>query len=73
MGRLLEGKWISHDLGSDAEGRYVRRATQFRSKDVTPEVRALFIDLVLGLRVVPSNYARSSHPGIGGSNSSDNM
>jgi glutathionyl-hydroquinone reductase len=30
MGRLLEGQWITQDLGSDAQGRYVRRATQFR-------------------------------------------
>lgn len=34
MGRLLEGQWITHDLGTDAQGRYVRRATQFRA---TPE------------------------------------
>ena len=34
MGRLLEGQWITHDLGTDAQGRYVRRATQFRG---TPE------------------------------------
>jgi putative glutathione S-transferase len=35
MGRLLDGKWISQDLGSDAQGRYVRRATQFRTTDVS--------------------------------------
>jgi len=32
MGRLLEGKWITTDLGQDAQGRYVRRATQFKQK-----------------------------------------
>lgn len=30
MGRLLDGEWVTADLGPDAEGRYVRRATQFR-------------------------------------------
>lgn len=34
MGRLLEGKWITEDLGTDAKGRYVRRATQFRDKEI---------------------------------------
>lgn len=38
MGRLLDGKWVTQDLGADAQGRYVRRATQFRRMDVTPEV-----------------------------------
>jgi glutathionyl-hydroquinone reductase len=37
MGRLLEGKWITQDLGSDAQGRYVRRATQFRETAVPVE------------------------------------
>ena len=37
MGRLLEGEWIANDLGSDAQGRYVRRATQFRSQIPSPE------------------------------------
>mmetsp|Transcript_3863 Transcript_3863/g.7911 ORF Transcript_3863/g.7911 Transcript_3863/m.7911 type:complete len:329 (+) Transcript_3863:53-1039(+) len=32
MGRLLEGKWITNDLGPDEKGRYVRRATQFRNE-----------------------------------------
>jgi len=32
MGRLLDGKWIQQDLGTDAEGRYVRQVTQFRHK-----------------------------------------
>ena len=31
MGRLIDGKWSTHDLGADEKGRYVRRATQFRS------------------------------------------
>ena len=31
MGRLLDGKWITTDLGPDAQGRFVRRATQFRN------------------------------------------
>ena len=30
MGRLLDGEWVTHDLGPDEKGRYVRRATQFR-------------------------------------------
>jgi len=30
MGRLLDGVWIKNDLGADAEGRFVRRATSFR-------------------------------------------
>ncbi|RLB56743.1 MAG: glutathione S-transferase family protein [Deltaproteobacteria bacterium] len=30
MGRLLDGKWVTEDLGPDAQGRYVRRATLFR-------------------------------------------
>lgn len=32
MGRLLEGTWITSDLGADAQGRYVRRATQFQHR-----------------------------------------
>lgn len=32
MGRLLDGVWTTQDLGADAQGRYVRRATQFRHK-----------------------------------------
>jgi len=36
MGRLLDGKWITQDLGPDAQGRFVRRATQFRSSSVEP-------------------------------------
>ena len=31
MGRLLDGQWITKDLGTDAKGRYVRRETQFRN------------------------------------------
>ena len=31
MGRMLDGQWITHDLGPDANGRYVRRAAQFRA------------------------------------------
>lgn len=38
MGRLLDGKWITQDLGGDAKGRYVRRATQFRNVDIPAEV-----------------------------------
>jgi len=30
MGRLLDGKWVTKDMGPDEKGRYVRRATQFR-------------------------------------------
>ena len=29
MGRLLDGKWTSQDLGADTNGQYVRRAAQF--------------------------------------------
>merc|ERR1711916_306200 len=36
MGRMLEGKWVNHDLGPDEKGRYVRRAAQFRNQ-VTKE------------------------------------
>jgi putative glutathione S-transferase len=43
MGRLLDGKWITHDLGTDAQGRYVRRATQFRNTDVTDVVAGRYI------------------------------
>jgi len=32
MGRLLDGEWITADLGTDAQGRFVRRATTFRGK-----------------------------------------
>jgi putative glutathione S-transferase len=32
MGRLIEGKWSSGDLGPDAQGRYVRRAAKFRGQ-----------------------------------------
>jgi putative glutathione S-transferase len=32
MGRLLDGQWINQDLGTDAQGRYVRQETQFRRK-----------------------------------------
>ena len=35
MGRLLDGQWITTDLGPDAQGRYVRRATQFRDRITT--------------------------------------
>ena len=34
MGRLLDGEWVTDDLGADAQGRYVRRATQFRNQVV---------------------------------------
>jgi len=47
MGRLLEGQWITTDLGTDAQGRYVRRATQFRSMDVTPEAGRYILILAL--------------------------
>ena len=32
MGRLLDGKWVTEDVGTDPQGRYVRRETQFRHK-----------------------------------------
>ena len=32
MGRLLDGQWITADLGADAQGRFVRRATHFRGQ-----------------------------------------
>ena len=32
MGRLLDGKWVTHDEGADAQGRFVRRVTQFRNQ-----------------------------------------
>jgi putative glutathione S-transferase len=31
MGRLIDGEWSTEDLGSDAKGNYVRRATKFRN------------------------------------------
>jgi putative glutathione S-transferase len=31
MGRLIDGSWSIEDLGTDAKGNYVRRATKFRS------------------------------------------
>jgi len=31
MGRLLDGKWVTGDIGTDSKGRYVRRETQFRN------------------------------------------
>lgn len=43
MGRLVEGKWITQDLGTgqdlgkDAQGRYMRDATQFRETTVAAE------------------------------------
>ena len=30
MGRLIDGQWVTNDLGSDAQGNYVRQVTQFR-------------------------------------------
>ena len=30
MGRLIDGQWVTDDLGSDAKGNYVRQVTQFR-------------------------------------------
>jgi putative glutathione S-transferase len=32
MGRLIDGKWSTADLGADAKGRYVRRAAKFRGR-----------------------------------------
>jgi len=32
MGRLIDGVWNSHDLGPDAQGRFVRRAANFRGR-----------------------------------------
>ncbi len=32
MGRLIEGKWRTGDLGPDAQGNFVRRATSFRKR-----------------------------------------
>lgn len=47
MGRLLDGKWITQDLGADAQGRYVRRATQFRRKDkLAPEEPGRYLLIV---------------------------
>jgi len=31
VGRLIDGEWVTHDLGPDAQGRYVRRAAKFRN------------------------------------------
>ena len=30
MGRLIDGAWSNHDLGPDEQGRFVRRAAQYR-------------------------------------------
>ncbi len=30
MGRLIDGQWSNEDLGTDAKGRFVRRASRFR-------------------------------------------
>jgi putative glutathione S-transferase len=32
LGRLIDGKWVNQDLGPDAQGRYVRRAAQYRAR-----------------------------------------
>ena len=32
MGRVIDGKWVTEDLGTDAQGRYVRRAAKFRGR-----------------------------------------
>jgi len=32
VGRLIDGEWTSHDLGADAQGRFVRRAARFRGR-----------------------------------------
>jgi len=32
MGRLIDGKWETRDLGPDEQGRYVRRAAAFRGR-----------------------------------------
>ena len=32
MGRLIDGKWVTQDLGTDAEGNFVRRAAKYRAR-----------------------------------------
>ena len=32
MGRLVDGKWLTTDLGADERGRFVRRAAKFRGR-----------------------------------------
>ena len=32
MGRLVDGEWVTDDRGTDSDGRYVRRPTQFRDR-----------------------------------------
>ena len=32
MGRLIDGKWVTEDLGTDARGHFVRRATKYRAR-----------------------------------------
>ena len=32
VGRVIDGEWSNHDLGADAQGRYVRRAAGFRGR-----------------------------------------
>ena len=32
MGRLIDGEWSNHDLGTDERGRYVRRAARYRGQ-----------------------------------------
>jgi putative glutathione S-transferase len=54
MGRLIDGQWVTEDLGTNAQGKYVRRATQFRNKIPSEEfpVQAgryrLFVGLACG-------------------------
>ena len=48
MGRVLEGQWVSDDLGTDAQGRYVRRAAKFRGR--------LSADGSTGFRAEPGRY-----------------
>ncbi|MFK7986068.1 MAG: glutathione S-transferase family protein [Sandaracinaceae bacterium] len=40
MGRLIEGEWVTEDIGTDKTGRFVRRETRFRDRiEANPEAR----------------------------------
>lgn len=32
MGRVIDGEWVTHDLGADEKGRFIRRAAKFRDR-----------------------------------------
>ncbi len=42
MGRLIDGKWTSADLGANEQGEYVRRAASFRA-EVSSDPSARFV------------------------------